>query len=180
MRKRTSVRKRKPKDGDAFIRESEQVTGTRDDLAEMLAEQYLVTAVSGEESHEEAFNEVVPEELGGPFLETEADSEFGRTVTEASEMFQHDVEERRRGGILTVEAEPTPQAVGSLAIAPVEETLPGLAMGDGLDAERLSALPDLTDELDEFEPFEPDDEPPAEIPAQALLTSGVPAEQQRR
>ena len=173
-----SKRKRKPKDGDAFIRESEQVTGSRDDLAELLAEQYLLTAVSGEETHEEAFNEVVAEELGGPFLETEADSEFGRTVTEASEVFLEDVESRRRDGVAAVEAAPIPEAIGPLAVAPSAEERPfTVPQGGWADGDELLALPDLTDELDEFEP---DDESPAALEPDAhLLTSIVPAEQRR-
>jgi hypothetical protein len=48
---------------DAFIPASAQISGTSDDLAEFLAEQYLREA-SGDESEEEAPDDVVSEELG--------------------------------------------------------------------------------------------------------------------
>jgi hypothetical protein len=48
---------------EAFIPESAQVFGTSDDLAELLAEQYLREA-SGDESEERARDDLVPEELG--------------------------------------------------------------------------------------------------------------------
>ncbi|HTB73897.1 MAG TPA: hypothetical protein VK762_11665 [Polyangiaceae bacterium] len=47
-----------------------------DDLAENLAEEFIVAATSAEESGEDVRDEVVPEELGGPFLEVPASDEF--------------------------------------------------------------------------------------------------------
>jgi hypothetical protein len=47
-----------------------------DDLAESLAEDFVQSAVSGQEGDERHQDEVVPEELGGPFVETTAEEEF--------------------------------------------------------------------------------------------------------
>jgi hypothetical protein len=57
-------------DGNAFIVDPEGGEAhSSDSLAENLAEAYLQTATSGEEAVEDVMNEVVPEELGGPFVE---------------------------------------------------------------------------------------------------------------
>ncbi|MCA9592286.1 MAG: hypothetical protein KC776_03220 [Myxococcales bacterium] len=56
--------------GHAFIRDPEGgAAHSRDALAEGLAETFLESATSGEEQAEEVMNELVSEELGGPFLE---------------------------------------------------------------------------------------------------------------
>jgi len=47
-----------------------------DDLAESLAEDFLEAATRGEEVAEDVREQVVPEELGGPFVETSALEEF--------------------------------------------------------------------------------------------------------
>jgi hypothetical protein len=58
----------------AFIPEPELA---KDDLAEELGEEFVLTATSGEQAAEDIRNEDVPEELGGPFIETSARTEFG-------------------------------------------------------------------------------------------------------
>ena len=64
-------------DGNAFIPDPEGGPAhTSDDLAEILAEDFLQAATSGEDVAEESGDEVVPEELGGPFVETSAGEEF--------------------------------------------------------------------------------------------------------
>jgi hypothetical protein len=64
-----SVKRHARRDGaDAFFPESSPHTG--DALAENLAQEYLESATSGEERGEEALNELVSEEIGGPFIET--------------------------------------------------------------------------------------------------------------
>lgn len=55
---------------DAFIPESSPHTD--DTLAENLAEEFLESATSGEERGEEALNELVSEEIGGPFVEVDS------------------------------------------------------------------------------------------------------------
>lgn len=47
-----------------------------DPLAEELGREFLESATSGQESTAELRDEEVPEERGGPFIETEADEEF--------------------------------------------------------------------------------------------------------
>jgi hypothetical protein len=55
---------------DAFIPDPEGRQAHADDtLAENLAEVFLESATSGEEQAEEKMNELVLEELGGPFVE---------------------------------------------------------------------------------------------------------------
>ena len=63
-----------PEDGPARI---------RDDLAENLAEDYLQAATQGMEV-EEDHDQIVPEELGGPFVETSAAEEFALDTDEAN------------------------------------------------------------------------------------------------
>src|SRR6476619_6043061 len=63
-----------PEDGPARI---------RDDLAENLAEDYLQAATQGMEV-EEDHDQIVPEELGGPFIETSAAEEFALDTDEAN------------------------------------------------------------------------------------------------
>jgi hypothetical protein len=72
-------------DGNAFIPDPEGGPAhTRDDLAESLAEDFLQAATSGEDMAEEAGDEVVPEELGGPFVETSAEEEFASGTDESN------------------------------------------------------------------------------------------------
>jgi len=51
-----------------------------DDLAEELGEESVEAATSGQTSAEDNLNAEVPEETGGPFVETNGASEFGYTV----------------------------------------------------------------------------------------------------
>jgi hypothetical protein len=54
----------------AFFPDPQQSAGpVKDDLAENLAETFLQSATSGEEQGEDAMNELVAEEIGGPFVE---------------------------------------------------------------------------------------------------------------
>ncbi len=68
-------------DADAFVPDpSVHHRRVKDDLAEELAEDFLRSATSGEEAAQEAFDEVVPEEEGGPFVESPASREFADDV----------------------------------------------------------------------------------------------------
>src|SRR5262245_26012375 len=49
-----------------------------DDLAEVLAENFVASATTGEEQGEVAHEQVVDEELGGPFVQSSAAEEFGK------------------------------------------------------------------------------------------------------
>jgi hypothetical protein len=64
-----------PEDGPAII---------RDDLAEVLAEDFLRSATSGEDVDDEVMAQVVPEEFGGPFIESTADEEFADGTDESN------------------------------------------------------------------------------------------------
>lgn len=66
-------------DGNAFIRDpGSGPAHTRDDLAENLAEQFLSSATSAEDVAPDELDQEVPEESGGPFVETSGSTEFAR------------------------------------------------------------------------------------------------------
>lgn len=75
----------RPDGGDAFFPEpkSGQVRAP-DDLAEELAEEFLSSATSGEESGQERLEQIVPEENGGPFIQTSGDAEFASGTDESN------------------------------------------------------------------------------------------------
>jgi hypothetical protein len=83
---RAARRHQRSDDGNAFIPDpGDGPAHTRDDLAESLAEEYLQGATSGGEPvAEEQNDEVVPEELGGPFVETSASEEFADGTDESN------------------------------------------------------------------------------------------------
>ena len=113
----SKLKQQRSDNGDAFIPESTQISGTSDGVAELMAEQYLRGA-SGDECDEDTRDEEVSEELGGPFVESRAEEEFGST-RKAQDTSIHDAGARpptRRP--LRI---PLPQAVGPLAIAGPDE-----------------------------------------------------------
>ncbi len=55
-----------------------------DDLAEMLGEEYVRSVTSGEEQGVELRDEEVPEEEGGPFIETSPRKEFAFDVDDSN------------------------------------------------------------------------------------------------
>jgi hypothetical protein len=57
--------------------------GRDDDLAEMLGEEFVRSVTSGEEQGVELRDEAVPEEEGGPFVETSASREFGHDADDS-------------------------------------------------------------------------------------------------
>jgi hypothetical protein len=64
-------------DGNAFIPDPEGGPArTSDDLAETLAEGFLQGATQDEDGEDAALDGLVPEEIGGPFVETSASAEF--------------------------------------------------------------------------------------------------------
>jgi hypothetical protein len=72
-------------DANAFIPDPDGGPARfRDDLAENLAEEYLESATRGNEVYEDALDQVVPEEIGGPFIETSAAEEFAHDTDEAN------------------------------------------------------------------------------------------------
>jgi hypothetical protein len=71
--------------GDAFFPDPEGGPARApDDLAETLAEDFLASATTGNDVDDEVMNQVVPEEIGGPFIETTASEEFADGYDESN------------------------------------------------------------------------------------------------
>jgi hypothetical protein len=99
--------KRRTDDADAFIPDPDGGPArTSDDLAETLAEDFVASATSGESVNEEVFDSVVPEESGGPFVETSSHEEFAQGTDESNPA--------------DAETEPLPLANAGLSAAPAE------------------------------------------------------------
>jgi hypothetical protein len=82
----------RPDDAEAFLHDpGSGPARAPDDLAESLAEEYVASALSGEEVAFDDRDETAPEEIGGPFLE--------ESIPEGlSEIEQVLAESRRRRG----------------------------------------------------------------------------------
>ena len=94
-------------DGNAFMPDPEDGPARiGDDLAENLAEDYLQAATQGMEV-EEDHDQIVPEEIGGPFVETTAAEEFAHDTDEANPV--------------DAAREPLPRPVAGLVMAPEDE-----------------------------------------------------------
>jgi hypothetical protein len=82
MSNATKPSRRRRDDGNAFLPDPGQ--GARssapDDLAEVLGEEYVASATAGEDVNEDVRDEIVPEELGGPFVEAAAQTELADDV----------------------------------------------------------------------------------------------------
>ena len=93
---------------DAFIRNPDDgEMSVDDDLAESLAEEFVHSATSGENQAEEALDQIVPEEIGGPFVETSAEEEFADGTDESNPS--------------DAEPEAMPRAVSGLSARPKRE-----------------------------------------------------------
>lgn len=78
--KRHSLRRRED-DANAFLPDPDGgPTYAGDDLAQELAEEFLMSATSGEYVSEDVLDQEVPEESGGPFVVHSARHEFARDV----------------------------------------------------------------------------------------------------
>ena len=122
--------------GDAFIPESAQITGTSDGVAELMGEQYLRGA-SGDECEEDTRDEEVTEELGGPFVESRPDEEFGSTQKTEDTSIQRKGTRQPNTHPLR---NPLPQAVGPLAVAgPDEDADEGESASDRIGLEVATA-----------------------------------------
>jgi len=74
-------RSRRADDADAFLPDPEGGPARAgDDLAQELAEEFLMSATSGEYVGEDVLDQEVPEESGGPFVVHSARHEFARDV----------------------------------------------------------------------------------------------------
>jgi hypothetical protein len=72
-------------DGEAFFHDPHGGPArTTEQLGETLAEEFLQSATSAQEVSEEIRDAVVPEELGGPFVQHSAEEEFADGVDEAN------------------------------------------------------------------------------------------------
>jgi hypothetical protein len=96
---RKDVRRGDSDGGAAFLPDprSGQPTRSRDTLAELVAEQFVNAATSAEDQFDEARNAVSDDELGGPFLEVDAEQEIALEPDESNP--------------IDAEAEPFPTAV---------------------------------------------------------------------
>ena len=75
------ARPRREDHADAFLPDPDGgPVRTSDDLAEELAEEFLMSATSGEYVGEDELDREVPEESGGPFVIHPARYEFARDV----------------------------------------------------------------------------------------------------
>jgi hypothetical protein len=95
-------------DAAAFVPDPDErgVARSDDDLAEDLAEEFVEAATTGEDRDQEALDASVPEEIGGPFVETSAADELAAGTDESNP--------------IDAEAEPFPRAVGGIVAAPDE------------------------------------------------------------
>jgi hypothetical protein len=78
-------RSRRPDDADAFLPDPDGGPAhTRDDLAQELAEEFLMAATSGEYVSEDEMDQEVPEESGGPFIISSGRSEFASGIDDSN------------------------------------------------------------------------------------------------
>jgi hypothetical protein len=75
-----SAGRSEPETQRAFLREPR----SGDTLAEQLGEEFIEAATSGQDEGDERFDQVVPEENGGPFIETSANTEFAGGTDESN------------------------------------------------------------------------------------------------
>ena len=72
-------------DAHAFLPDPSEGGGpVSDDLSERLGEEFVTAATSGEDPDDERLDETVPEEIGGPFIETTADEEMAFDTDESN------------------------------------------------------------------------------------------------
>jgi hypothetical protein len=72
-------------DGNAFLPDPDGgPVYARDDLAELLAEDFVMSATSNADADGEEHEGVVDEELGGPFVETTGQEEFAEGTDDSN------------------------------------------------------------------------------------------------
>ena len=99
---------RRTDDANAFIPDPDGGPAhTNDDLAETLGEGFVEAATTGEDVDDEVLDQVVSEEIGGPFIESDATREMASGIDEANPE--------------DAEVEPLPRAVAGLVHNPPEE-----------------------------------------------------------
>jgi hypothetical protein len=78
MKQHTKNKPQRRDDANAFIPESSLRTGTGDELAQQLAEGHQRAVTTGEDDAEDARDALQTEEIGGPFLVSGPEEEFGQ------------------------------------------------------------------------------------------------------
>jgi hypothetical protein len=138
-------RSRRSDDADAFLPDpsDDGPAHTSDDLAEVLAEDFLESATRGNDVYEDELDRPLSDEVGGPFV-----------VTDAGEEMADDVDDSN-----PVDAEPAgrPRAVAGLVQRPRAEELSEEDQGQGDDEEEDEEDDDEDDDdvegsLDERKP----------------------------
>jgi hypothetical protein len=85
VRKVTNHLRRRDDDADAFLPDPDGGPArVRDDLAQELAEEFLMSATSGEYVGEDRLDREVPEESGGPFVIHPARYEYALDVDDSN------------------------------------------------------------------------------------------------
>jgi len=83
--KRNALKQGRRDAGDAFFPDpGEGPALAPDDLAEGLAEEFLMSVTTGQEQGAEAHEQFVDEEGGGPFVMTSPRTEFARSYDESN------------------------------------------------------------------------------------------------
>lgn len=82
----TKTKKDELDNGRAFLPDPRETGRVRssDSLAELVGEGFVTSATLGEDVFEQRANEVSEDELGGPFVETDATEEFAVTPDESN------------------------------------------------------------------------------------------------
>ena len=98
-------------DADAFLPDPDGGPARApEDLSETLAEEFVHAATSGDDRDEEILDAAVPEEIGGPFVETSAEEELADSADDLNPP--------------DAEPEPFPRAVAGVVTEPdIDEQL---------------------------------------------------------
>jgi hypothetical protein len=133
----TARRPPRSDDANAFIPDpaNDGPAHADDDLAEVLAEDFLESATQGNDVFEDELGRALPDEIGGPFVVTDSDEELADDVDASNP--------------IGAERAPRPRAVGSLAQRPRAEQ--AADEGDQDDQEDDDEDDDDEDDTDEIE-----------------------------
>jgi hypothetical protein len=133
-------RARRSDDADAFLPDpsDDGPAHSNDDLAEVLAEDFLESATRGNDVYEDELDRPLPDEVGGPFVVTNEDEEMADDVDESNPL----------------DAEPAgrPRAVAGLVQRPRAEEASDEDEGEDEDEEDEEDDDDVEDEIDAAKP----------------------------
>jgi hypothetical protein len=127
-------RARRSDDADAFLPDpsDDGPAHSNDDLAEVLAEDFLESATRGNDVYEDELERPLSDEVGGPFVVTDADEEMADDVDESNP--------------IDAEPAPRPRAVAGLVQRPRAEELSEEEEDDDDDEDEDDD--DVADEVD--------------------------------